>query len=114
MTEEAKANQKKWDESEAWFNNEYPDHEDGCLYGKILVKAAFTAGRESRDEYLKKLLKSNIDQHNKIGFLSRKVQELQKYNNKAKEIIRECMNQMIFHDCEYTDAYNKAEAFLKE
>ena len=32
----------------------------------------------------------------------------------AKEIIRECMGQMAFHDCEYTDAYKKAEAFLKE
>lgn len=84
MTEEAKANQKKWDESEAWFNKEYPDHEDGCLYGKILVKAAFTAGRESRDEYLKKLLKSNIDQHNKIGFLSRKVYALERQIEEMK------------------------------
>ena len=33
---------------------------------------------------------------------------------KAKEIIRECMGQMAFHDCEYTDAYKKAEVFLKE
>lgn len=34
--------------------------------------------------------------------------------DEAKEIIRECMGQMTFHDCEYTDAYKKAEAFLKE
>ena len=32
----------------------------------------------------------------------------------AKEIIRKCMGQMSFHDCEYTDAYKMAEAFLKE
>ena len=32
----------------------------------------------------------------------------------AKEIIRKCMGQMFFHDCEYTDTYKMAEAFLKE
>ena len=40
--------------------------------------------------------------------------ELQEENKQAKEIIRECMGQMTFHDCEYTDAYKKAEAFIKE
>ena len=85
MTEEAKRNQKKWDESEAYFNKEFPDHDDGCLYGKIVVKAAYTAGHESRDEYIKKLLLANIDQHNKIGQLSRKVYALQKENDRLKE-----------------------------
>ena len=84
MTEETKTNQRKWDESEAYFNKEFPDHEDGCLYGKIVVKAAYTAGVESREEYEKKLLLENIDQHNKIVFLSRKVQDLQKENAELK------------------------------
>ena len=35
-------------------------------------------------------------------------------NNKAKEIIKECIYVMEFHDCEYTDTYKKAEAFLNK
>ncbi len=55
MTEETKRNKKKWDESEAWFNKEYPDHDDGCLYGKIVVKAAYTAGTEPREKQIDEL-----------------------------------------------------------
>lgn len=32
----------------------------------------------------------------------------------AKEIIRKCMGEMVFHDCEYTDAYKMAEAFVNK
>lgn len=78
MTEEAKRNQAKWDESEKWFKAEFPDHNDSCLYGKIVVKSAYTAGRESREDYIKKLLQSDIDKSNKISDLSRKVYVLQK------------------------------------
>ena len=116
MTEEAKRNQEKWDLSEAYFKAEFPDHEDGCLYGKIVVKAAYTAGRESRDEYIKKLLQSNIDQHNKISFLSSKVQVLQKQNTEAKEIISKLCFVIHAHEDDYNirGLMQKAKAFLKE
>ena len=65
-------------------------------------------------EYNKKLLQSNIDQHNKIGFLSRKVQKLQKYNNKAKEIIKNLMEFAEMDNREYEEEYKEAEQFLKE
>ena len=125
MTEEAKRNQKKWDESEKWFKAEFPDHNDSCLYGKIAVKSAYTAGRESRDDYIKKLLLSDIDKSNKISELSRKVYDLQKQNGEltdklteAKEIVRELVLEVKSYEeinkYDTCELVQKAEAFLKE
>ena len=89
MTEEAKRNQEKWNKSEEYFQKEFPDHEDGCLYGKIVVKAAYTAGRESREPEL----------------------------TEAKEIIREYLKATESWNYDFADVLkcnNKAEAFLKE
>lgn len=65
-------------------------------------------------------LKINIDpdvllkQKAEIEMLLMKNDLLMEENKKAKEIIRKCMEAMEAHDCEYTDAYNEAEAFLQE
>ena len=91
MTEEAKRNQEKWDRSEEYFNKEFPDHEDGCLYGKIVVKTAYTDGRESREPEL----------------------------TEAKEIIREFTKYKINEydgslEIHFEELKKQAEAFLKE
>ena len=60
---------------------------------------------EEKDAYIKKLLTSNIDQHNKISFLSKKVQDLQKQNGELKSQIekmkncKNCANYMISEKC---------------
>ena len=104
------------------------------------------APREKRiaelEDYNKKLLQSNIDNHNKIFLLSQKVNDLQKKNTelgndmkttvsllersveisesltKAKEIIREFMRiskaSVEEYEPEFTELIGQAEQFISE
>ena len=54
---------------------------------------------EEKDAYIKKLLTSNIDQHNKISFLSEKVQVLQKQNGELTDKVRELEAQIEKMKC---------------
>ena len=71
-----------------------------------------------REAYIKKLLQSDIDKHNKIAALSRKVYDLQKQSDQlteAKEIIKNILRVTYGEGWNYSlDWKVKAEAFLKE
>ncbi len=137
MTEETKRNKKKWDESEAWFNKEYPDHDDGCLYGKIVVKAAYTAGADSREKRIDelkaqiKVLEQNLEDteicekglKNRIAELEAEVNRL-KHKDKTEQeepyyvivnmncqyvICRECPKSGLFKG-----TYEECENWIKE
>ena len=36
---------------EEWFNKEFPDHEDGCLYGKLALNMAWKACERQSNNY---------------------------------------------------------------
>ena len=71
-----------------------------------------------REAYIKKLLQSDIDKHNKIAALSRKVYDLQKQSDQlteAKEIIKNIIRVTWGEGWNYSlDWKVKAEQFLKE
>ena len=33
-----------------WFKKEFPDHEDGCLYGKLALKMAWEAAQKEKQK----------------------------------------------------------------
>lgn len=98
MTEETKRNKKKWDESEAWFNKEYPDHDDGCLYGKIVVKAAYTAGADSREKRIDELEDKLANADYQLEGRDNEIRELKAQIEKMKNC-KNCANYMISGKC---------------
>lgn len=70
-----------------------------------------------REAYIKKLLQSDIDKHNKIAALSRKVYDLQKQSNQlteAKALLKQWMQTTQANGCDNINIVADTEAFLKE
>ena len=120
MTEEKDILQE---EAELWFNKTWPDHEDGCLYGKIAVEDAYIAGSKAKAiknvEFYQKQIEGIYDRKNKeIDRLSQHIVELQKDKGRltdelteAKEIIHKVCYEFGIYD---KDLMEKAKQFLKE
>lgn len=69
---------------------------------------------KEKDSYLKKLVQSNIDQHNKITALSKKVYDLQKENAELKESLKKWKD-AIYADVEnYDKQFTKAIEIIRE
>lgn len=92
--------------------------DDDFKYPEVLNALRICAEESQREDYIAKLVQSDIDKFNKISFLSSKVQVLQKRNIEAKEIIREFVewaNWQGNSKCpSFKSIQDKAEAFLKE
>ena len=78
---------------------------------KELIKAKRAKKKDKNIAYQRNYYQKKKQQINEsLNYIA----ELESENRKAKEIIRNCMEAMEAHDCEYTDAYKEAEAFLQE
>lgn len=66
------------------------------------------------DNYNKKLLQSDIDNHNKIVLLSQKVNDLQKENAKVEEIKANADYQLEGRDLKITELNTQIEKMVNE
>ena len=98
---------------EEWHNQQIESGDFDLCSGYEYAKRAFEAAKEEKRSYVEKLLQSNLDQHNKINFLSRKVNTLQKENGRVEEIKANCDYQIEGRDIKIKEL-EKENARLKE
>lgn len=113
LREEAKLAFNEWQPKAHPEINEdeylYEEYSNGLIEGWF---EGYLAGVKSREDYIKKLVQSNLDQHNKIGFLSSKVQALQKQLTNAKELLKQWLQTSKANGCDNVNIVADTEQFL--